>query len=73
MNSYCPNITSKMKDQHGKSLDEVSRESLVLTLFLRHPGCTFCRQSLSAIRDQKLWFEENGIKLFLVHLKITWI
>ncbi|QDT63990.1 hypothetical protein V22_12200 [Calycomorphotria hydatis] len=44
------------QDQHGKSLRELSNEKPVLLTFLRHSGCTFCREAL----DDLAKFEQEN-------------
>ena len=52
----------------GKSLLQLSKESRVLVVFLRHSGCTFCREALSDISANRSEIESTGAKIALVHL-----
>ena len=52
----------------GKSLLQLSQETRVLVVFLRHSGCTFCREALSDISANRLKIEAIGTKIALVHL-----
>ena len=64
-------LQEKMLDfqtQNGKNLLELSHESPVLLIFLRHLGCTFCRESLSDVADKKDMLKEKGIHPVFVHM-----
>ena len=52
----------------GVTLDEVSRISPVLLVFLRHAGCTFCREALADIAEQRKEIESAGARIVLVHM-----
>lgn len=52
----------------GRTLLELSRESRLLVLFLRHSGCTFCREALADLRDRRAEIERAGARIVLVHL-----
>jgi peroxiredoxin len=56
------------KTNYGVTLDELSRMSPVLLVFLRHAGCTFCREALADLATRKREIEENGTRLVLVHM-----
>jgi hypothetical protein len=56
------------RDQHGKSLLTLGQESPLLVTFLRHQGCTFCREALADLSKQRVEIESNGTKLALVHM-----
>lgn len=56
------------KTNYGVTLDELSRMSPVLLVFLRHAGCTFCREALADLASRKRQIEENGTRLVLVHM-----
>lgn len=51
----------------GASLAVLSLLSPVLTVFLRHAGCTFCREALSDIAEQRRQIEANGTRIVLVY------
>ena len=57
-----------MRTQRGRSVLELSRESPVLLVFLRHFGCTFCREAMSDIADQRAELEAAGVRVVLVHM-----
>ncbi len=56
------------KTNQDKSIFEFSRESKVMLVFLRHFGCTFCREMLSDISKLRKKIEEKGVKIILVHM-----
>jgi peroxiredoxin len=55
-------------DQHGRSLAELSTEAPLLVVFLRHSGCTFCRQVLSDLARERSAIEAAGLRIALVHM-----
>ena len=52
----------------GKNLEELSVEKPQLLVFLRHAGCTFCRESLSILSKQRAEIEAAGCGIVMVHL-----
>lgn len=56
------------RSQLGHTLAELSRGQNVLVLFLRHSGCTFCREALADLSKQRAKIEGQGTKLAVVHL-----
>lgn len=55
-------------DQNGQKIDDLSREKPVLVVFLRHFGCTFCREALADLRVQRSRIEAAGVGIALVHM-----
>lgn len=55
-------------DQHGISLLELSRSRPRMVIFLRHLGCTFCREALADIHRQRDAIERRGLSPVLVHM-----
>ena len=54
-------------DQYGKTLKSLSEDRPLMLLFLRHGGCTFCREALADI--QKLHNKlESDTNLAIVHM-----
>jgi len=53
--------------QHGRSLHELSRDHHLLMVFLRHRGCTFCRETLAEIGRQRDSVEQHAT-IVLVHM-----
>jgi peroxiredoxin len=46
----------------------LSRKQRLLVVFLRHAGCTFCREALSELQTQRERIEAAGAKIVLVHM-----
>lgn len=49
------------RDQHGRSLATLSHEQPVLLVFLRHLGCTFCREAVTDVSEQRRAIEREGV------------
>jgi peroxiredoxin len=58
---------------HGQteSLDGLSRRGPVLVVFLRHLGCTFCREALADVARHRASIEADGTRIVLVHMGPT--
>lgn len=56
------------KTNRGENLDELARDRRVMLVFLRHFGCTFCRETMSELAEKKRRIEAQGIKIVLVHM-----
>lgn len=52
----------------GASLAELSKGREVLVLFLRHSGCTFCREALADLARDRAGLEAKGMGICLVHM-----
>lgn len=57
--------------QRGESLAEIASESSVLLVFLRHAGCTFCREALADLARTRAEIESRGVRIVLVHMGDT--
>lgn len=62
------NTIRSMQTNLGESVAELSRQQPVLLIFLRHFGCTFCREALGDIANQRNDFAEKNVKVVLVHM-----
>jgi len=62
------NLLEKMVTNEGESLSKASSRQPVLLVFLRHFGCTFCREALADIASQRSSIEEKGSKIVFVHM-----
>ncbi len=58
----------QMRTQDGQSLIDLSQQQAILLIFLRHFGCTFCREALSDIAKKRQEIEETGTKIVFVHM-----
>jgi peroxiredoxin len=54
--------------QSGESLVQLAEASPVLLVFLRHAGCTFCREALGDIALARGAIEAGGTRIVLVHM-----
>ena len=59
---------SEMVTASGLYVSEISHRQPVLLVFLRHFGCTFCREALQDLADKLLDIDRRGAKLVLVHM-----
>ena len=57
-----------MMTNQGSSLWQLTFERPVLLVFLRHFGCTFCREALADIARLKPEIEESGTQVVFVHM-----
>lgn len=67
----CPEVVRfaiRSKTSAGVTLDEMSRHAPTLLVFLRHAGCTFCREALADIARQRQTIENAGSRLAIVHM-----
>ena len=53
--------------QTGQTLAQIVAQGPTLVVFLRHAGCTFCRQALADIALRRDYFQQQGVRLVLVH------
>ncbi len=56
------------KTSTGISIYEYSHDSRVMLVFLRHFGCTFCREMLSDLSKLRNNIEQKGVMIVLVHM-----
>ena len=59
---------NELTTNSGQTLAELSALQPQLVVFLRHSGCTFCRESLSDLQQQRAQIESTGVGIVLVHL-----
>jgi peroxiredoxin len=52
----------------GQTLAQLSNGNRVLVVFLRHSGCTFCREALDDLSKVRAKIEARGSKIALVHM-----
>jgi peroxiredoxin len=52
----------------GESLLALSERSPVLLVFLRHAGCTFCREAMADLARQRKRIEAAGVQIVVVHM-----
>jgi peroxiredoxin len=56
------------KSQTGQTLASLTATQPVFLLFLRHFGCTFCREAVAEISKKRRAIEKQGACLAFVHL-----
>ena len=61
-------LFSSMMTNVGRNLKDLSMERPVMLVFLRHFGCTFCREALADISKKREVLESMGAKLVFVHM-----
>jgi hypothetical protein len=54
--------------ESGASLLALAEASPVLLVFLRHFGCSFCRQAISDVADLRGELDRRGVRPVFVHL-----
>jgi peroxiredoxin len=52
----------------GMNLEEMSHKWPVMLVFLRHFGCTFCREALEEISHKRNNIEVKGTRIVIVHM-----
>ncbi|HXJ45390.1 MAG TPA: SelL-related redox protein [Candidatus Dormibacteraeota bacterium] len=66
--SPLPAISSSYLSQHGRDIAALSQDRPLLLVFLRHFGCTFCREAVCEIEKLRPRIESLGTQLAFVHL-----
>lgn len=57
-----------MRTDQGHNIAKLSHQKPVLLVFLRHFGCTFCREALADLAAIQEEIKATGTKLVLVHM-----
>lgn len=57
-----------LRGSTGQTLEELSSGQRVLVVFLRHSGCTFCREALADLARLRSQIESSGARLALVSM-----
>ncbi len=57
-----------LRTNTGRTLDRLASEQAQMVVFLRHSGCTFCREALAEISLRRNEIEAAGCGIVLVHL-----
>ena len=61
-------LISEVRFSNGQTLQELSSNQDLLIVFLRHIGCTFCREALDDLQRKSPSLHEKGLSLALVHM-----
>src|ERR1700694_1815480 len=59
---------ASIRTESGATLLELTEASPVLLIFLRHFGCSFCRQAISDVADLRGQLDTRGVRPVFVHL-----
>lgn len=62
-----PDLLNAYFTQTGQSLAAVSAQGPLLLVFLRHFGCTFCREAVIELQEKRSAIEALGTRLAFVH------
>lgn len=60
-------VLTSLADQNGQTLLDHSHAQPTLVVFLRHFGCTFCREAMSQLSKDRMKIEQDGTQLVIVH------
>lgn len=63
-----PELLENMVTQDGVPLSVLTAETPVMLVFLRHFGCTFCREALTDLSEKREVIEGCGVKFVFVHM-----
>ena len=61
-------VLGSIRTESGASLMALAEASPVLLVFLRHFGCSFCRQAISDVADLRGELDRRGVRPVFVHL-----
>lgn len=59
---------NKVVTAAGINIDELSHQKQVLLVFLRHFGCTFCREAMEEIAELDAQVDHHKVDIILVHM-----
>jgi peroxiredoxin len=63
-----PALAAAYTSQTGATLASLTADRDVFLVFLRHFGCTFCREAVADIAEKRTGIERGGATLAFVHL-----
>ena len=58
----------ELRDQRGASLRELSTDAPLLLLLTRHTGCTFCKEAIADLKNQRAAIEAEGLGIAIVSM-----
>lgn len=61
-------VLAEFRTESGRTLLSLVDESPVLLIFLRHFGCSFCREALERVSRIRQELSERGVRPVFVHL-----
>ena len=68
MDSGVAGTLASIETESGANLLALVEASPVLLIFLRHFGCSFCRQAISDVADLRGELDRRGVRPVFVHL-----
>lgn len=60
-----------LRDESGRTLQQVCNERPTLVCLLRHNGCTFCREAIAELAKQKEQIERAGLGIAVVGMSAS--
>lgn len=67
-NTSIDSCLKEMSTNAGNSLTKLSFQKPILLVFLRHFGCTFCREAMAEISKKRADIEAQGAQIIFVHM-----
>ena len=61
-------VVATASSLQGRTMTEMSWRQPTLFIFLRHFGCTFCRETLGILAKQRDQIEKLGLSIAIVHM-----
>lgn len=61
-------VVATFQSFQGRTMTELSWRQPTLVIFLRHFGCTFCRETLHMLAQQRDKIEKLGLSIAIVHM-----
>jgi hypothetical protein len=58
----------EIKTNKGENFDALINDGRLFLVFLRHFGCTFCRETMAELSVKRAAVESRGFKIVLVHM-----
>lgn len=62
-----PELLAQYQDQQQRNLIDLSHGHPTLVVFLRHFGCTFCREAMAQLAEDRAEIEQSGTRLVVIH------
>lgn len=62
-------ILPEIETNTGERLLDISRQEPLLLVFLRHTGCTFCREMVAELSEALPTLKEQGLRPVLIHME----
>jgi len=61
-------VLRSFRSNRGSTMEELSNEKPLMIVFLRHMGCTFCREAMKDMGERIEEIEASGVELAIVHM-----